>query len=362
MPFDAFDFLEYARSRWRFIAVACAVAVVLALGGALLLPRRYTAVTTILIQPPAGNDPRAATAVSPVYLESLRTYERLAASDSLFEDAAKRVGLLERHPGVSPESLRKRVLEVTKPRDTKILEIRATLSDPAQAQALAERIANETVELSRALDRHAEEAGTTDTRRLVAAAQAKVATAEKAWADAATQAPIAALESGIESMVELQGRIDRDLMESNADLADLTAQGESANGQLRALRARIAALQRERGQLAAKLDNQQRLLESRLAERARLEAERKTARAQLDLLSTRLDEMQSSVSLHGERLEIIDPGVVPGRPSFPNAPLMLIAAPLIAFAFAFGWLALSFGVSRRRRFSEERVYRAQYQA
>ena len=128
-------------------AAACATAVLLSLGISLLLPKRYTATATIVIEPPGGNDVRAATSVSPVYLESLKTYERFAASDSLFARAAEKFGLQRTDPS-SIESLKQRVLKVVKLRDTKILEISATLPDPKLAQGFVQYLAKETVNMS----------------------------------------------------------------------------------------------------------------------------------------------------------------------------------------------------------------------
>jgi uncharacterized protein involved in exopolysaccharide biosynthesis len=88
--FQAFEILNFLRGRWRVIAAACGVAILLSLSVSLLLPKRYTATASIVIEPPGGSDARIATAVSPVYLESLRTYERFAASDTLFARAAER--------------------------------------------------------------------------------------------------------------------------------------------------------------------------------------------------------------------------------------------------------------------------------
>src|SRR5215471_8534016 len=91
--FDRFEYIDYLRRRWRVAAVACAAAVILALGVSLLLPKRYTATASIVIEPPTGNDMRASMAVSPVYLESLKTYETFASSDSLFARAVERFHL-----------------------------------------------------------------------------------------------------------------------------------------------------------------------------------------------------------------------------------------------------------------------------
>lgn len=358
---DAIDLVEYARARWRFVALACGTAMLLTLAAALMLPRRYTATATILIQPPAETDSRAATAISPVYLESLRTYERVASSDTLFLEAARRLDILSEFPGQASESIRKRVLDVTKPRETKVLEIKATLPQAVKAQALAQYIAEKTVERSRALDREAQEPERVDAQRMLAEAQARATQIEKTWADTVVREPVAALESSIESLIELQGRIERDLVDARADLADFAARPDAAT-QVPAVRARIAALTREQREVATRVEQCQRLIETRTADRSRLEAEQKAARTQLDAASARWREIQASAALHGERLELIDPGIVPGRPSFPNVPLMLVAAPLLAGGFSFAWLALSLGMSRRLRTRAERAYRAQYQS
>src|SRR5262245_53768270 len=141
--FDRFEYVDYLRRRWRVVAVACSVAFALSLAVSLALPKRYTATASLVIQPPTGNDTRATTSVSPVYLESLKTYERFAASDSLFARAVERFHL---HAGglfPSIESLKQQVLKVTKLQDTKILEISATLPEPGLAQHFVQYLAEE---------------------------------------------------------------------------------------------------------------------------------------------------------------------------------------------------------------------------
>jgi capsular polysaccharide biosynthesis protein len=131
--------LEFARYLWLSrakVAITCVTALAIAGGVSLLLPARYTATASILIEPPGGNDPRAATAVSTVYLESLKTYERLASSDTLFERALNDLNIRQRYPGVSTESLKRRILEVSKPSSTKIIDISATVNNHIVAHAL----------------------------------------------------------------------------------------------------------------------------------------------------------------------------------------------------------------------------------
>src|SRR6185369_16992578 len=113
--------LDRLRARWRVVAIACAVSVTLALVVSLLLPKKYTAIARIVIEPPAGNDPRSATAVSPIYLESLRSYELFATSDSLFLQAVQRFGLRQNSEPI--DKLKKSVLKAELPKNLKVLEI-----------------------------------------------------------------------------------------------------------------------------------------------------------------------------------------------------------------------------------------------
>src|SRR2546422_1028501 len=85
--FDLFRYLEHLCSRWMVPAIACAVAVGLALVISLLTPNQYTSTVRVLIQSPTGGLLSAPMAISPTYLESLKTYELLASGDRLFADA-----------------------------------------------------------------------------------------------------------------------------------------------------------------------------------------------------------------------------------------------------------------------------------
>src|SRR5215469_1790516 len=148
---EVFRYIRYLRLRWRFVAASCAAATILAGTASLLLPRQYTAAARIVIEPPAGADPRSAMAVSPIYLESLKTYEQFASSDSLFQKSAARFQL-QTLMGPRPiESLKRSVLKVGIVRNTRILEIAATLPDPREAQALAQYVAEQTVAQNRSL-------------------------------------------------------------------------------------------------------------------------------------------------------------------------------------------------------------------
>ena len=77
-PFDAYRYIGYLRARWHWIAASAALAAGLAAAASLVMTPQYTATARLVIDPPAGADLRAAMAVSPIYLESLKTYEHFA--------------------------------------------------------------------------------------------------------------------------------------------------------------------------------------------------------------------------------------------------------------------------------------------
>jgi hypothetical protein len=82
-----FRHLDHPVGSWRVVAVACGKAADIASVTAVLTPKRYTSTARVLIESPAGSDPRGAIAVSPIYLESIKLYELVAWEDRLFLDA-----------------------------------------------------------------------------------------------------------------------------------------------------------------------------------------------------------------------------------------------------------------------------------
>jgi len=270
-------YIEHLRRRWRVIAVACGAAVGLALLVALLTTPRYTATARIFIEPPAGSDSRVAVAVSPIYLESLKSYEFLASGDGLFLDAVQHFKLPRSQ---SIAALKNSVLKVSIPRNTKVLEVSATLPDPVQAQALALYIANQTVKLALDITRDTERELVAEAQKQLEEARARVEHAERAWVQTSE--------------------------EPKSGSADRAVQVGTA------------------------------------------QAEREAARAAFDAAEKRLEDTRSSAGQRGEQLKVVDPGVVPERPSWPNIPLMLLAAFLLALVASLLYLTLelSFGFER----------------
>jgi len=362
--FDAVDFALYLRSRWRFVAICCVTALALAYVTGMMLPKRYTAHATLIIEPPAGADPRGALAVSPVYLESLKTYEDFATSDTLFARALDELGLRQRYPNSSIESLKHRVLSVTKPATTRLIEIEATLDSPIGAKRLAQFIAEQTVALNRSMDQHSSEDAIRDAQNNVTAAEARLNSALKASTRGNGPDTVDSLTTGLEDASDLKYDIERDLARAHTDLADLTSQHFSAGDEkaawnaqeIAATRARIQDLEAQEKKLEATVSAKAAILERIRPGRDALDAEERLARTDLETARTKLNELRASSAFRSERLEVLDPGVVPERPSYPNTPLMLLVALAVSAMASLGYLAAAFGYSRAMSERAERVY------
>jgi uncharacterized protein involved in exopolysaccharide biosynthesis len=361
-PFDAYQYASYLGRNWRTIALTGGVACGLSLAVSLLLPGRYTATCRILIEPPAASDQRAAQAVSPIYLESLKTYEHFASSDSLFLDALNRFHLRDERRGKSVEGWKRSVLEVEIPRNTRILEIRVTLPDPRKAQALALYLGQETVNLNRTTNRAGDEELLKDIQKQFDEAKVRLEQAEEARHQIMVREPTEGLPAQIESLETLRSDVLRDLLAAEELIAEDTereqrlandrtrggAELETLRRDLPLTRARAEALRRKHAELDRDIAGLQKLLAERTARRDRYLVERQNAQTNFEALDHRLREARGTVGFRGERLSIIDPGIVPERPSFPNTPLNVILAALLGLVGSLVYLSLAFSYERQR--------------
>ena len=350
--FDPFEYLDYLRRRWRVVALACVAAVAVSLGLSLLIPKRYTATATIVIDPPAGIDARTATAVSPVYLESLKGYERYAESDTLFARAVERFHLAGAGPAPAIESLKRGVLKVSKLRDTKIMEISVTLRDPKLAQNVAQYIAEETVSVSHGENAEVDRDLAAGAQKQADAAQAAVERAQKALLALATSGPVDTLQSEVDASVQLSQKLREQLVSAEADAAEYQQQqgqadGQFAREQLQAARARVAVLEKRSQELERSIQEKEKILSSRIAKRDALQTELQMAQNVYEAASKTLREAIGAAGSRGERLRVLDPGIVPQRPSSPNLPLNVAAALLLALAASIVYLSFAFAFRRR---------------
>jgi uncharacterized protein involved in exopolysaccharide biosynthesis len=367
--FDALEFLAYVRAKWMQVLIACSVAVLLAVIGSLVLPKRYTATASLVIEPPAGNDPRGATAVSLVYLESLKTYEHFATSDTLFARALEHLHLKEKYSGTDLDSLKRRILKVSKPLNTKIIEISATLRDPQKAQALVQYLAEQTRGLNQTLDEESGEEVTKQSRRLLAQAVTRLQNAQKARDEFTRTQAVENLGEEVGNASELKFRVERDLGRAKAELADLSAQQQSfqpgaqqqtdeewVGRQVAATRARIKDLEEQDRKLLDFVTAKGGVLEQLRQRRESLDIELRAARADYEAAKTKLSDIQTSAAFRGERIKLLDPGIVPDQPSFPNMALNVAVALGVCLIASAVYLAFGFAHLRLRSLQRERAY------
>ena len=362
--FDSLRYIRYLHSRWPQITASAAIAVALALGISLLMPPRYTAIARIVIQPPAGADVRTATAVSPIYLESLKTYEEFAESDSLFQKAARTFQLT----GGPIESLKRRVLRVEIVRNTRILEISATLTDPRKAQALAKFLADATVELNRASSSASDQELLSGLEQQERDIQASLQHTEAAWSQSVSREPTAGLEAQVQEGSSQRSTIEDEIQTQEVEIAGLEDRiktgdpgGEMAKEVANA-RARVSEMRRHLAEFNAQMAASEKLLGERQAHRDQLAADRQAGQTALASIEGRLRDARSERGFRGERLQVIDPGIVPERPSSPNIPLNLAVALLAGLLLPILYFTLLMSFQERRESWEPAAYRAPVRA
>lgn len=332
--FSAIEFLDHLKARARLIAAVCVAAGVVALIVSLLIPKEYTARASLLIDPPAGTDARMSVTASPVYFESLRAYETLAAADSLFLRAAEKFHLRD----APLETLKRRVLRVTKLRETKILEIAVTLRDPMQAQAMAQFLGEQTVQMNRDSMAANERELRTDAEKNAETARQRLDQAEMQLRTFGAKQPVESSKSEMEALNDARDRVRRDLVDSRAELAEAGARREGEAE----VRARVENLEKQDHDLARQIEQNAAALSDRQSRGDEFESRVHEARTAFESASAHVRELQAAEGTRSERLRLIDPGVVPEKPSFPQTGLNVALAIAVAMIACFVYLALTF--------------------
>jgi uncharacterized protein involved in exopolysaccharide biosynthesis len=80
-----------------------------------------------------------------------------------------------------------------------------------------------------------------------------------------------------------------------------------------------------------------------------LQAAWSAARASYETSVQRLADLRGSQGTRSEWLRLVDPGIVPERPSSPNVPLILIGALSLALFGSLLYLTISFSLTRGRQ-------------
>jgi hypothetical protein len=121
-------------------------------------------------------------------------------------------------------------------------------------------------------------------------------------------------------------------------------------------RAKIQELENQDRQLLQTLTSKSSILENLRRERDALDAELKSARADEEVENTKLSDVKSTSAARGVRLKVLDPGIVPQRPSFPNPPLNLGVAFALSLMASIGYLAMRFAYDRVRDTQREPIF------
>ena len=127
-------------------------------------------------------------------------------------------------------------------------------------------------------------------------------------------------------------------------------------------RARIAEMRRHLADLNAQMSGAEKSLGERQAHRDQLAADRQAGQTALASIEGRLRDARSERGFRGERLQVIDPGIVPERPSSPNVPLNLMVALLAGLLLPVLYFTLLMSFQERRESWEPAAYRAPVRA
>jgi uncharacterized protein involved in exopolysaccharide biosynthesis len=101
----------------------------------------------------------------------------------------------------------------------------------------------------------------------------------------------------------------------------------------------------------------EKLLGARQAHRDQLEADRQAAQTALASIAGRLRDARGERGFRGERLQVIDPGIVPERPSSPDIPLNIVVALLAGLLLPIVYFTLRASFEERRDARETARYR-----
>jgi len=336
--------LAFVLAHWRFPAVVVAAAALLTFAVSELLPRRYTATTTVIIDPPATSDVRSAASLNPAYLDSLRTFEHFFTSDALFQEAAARFHIDLHKDNI--ENVRARALKVTQQHETRILEISATLRDPAAACELARFITERSIASSReqavASDRESMSNLNAESER----ARAELERAQAEWLRASEGDTPDSIQTALDSKISLESDMRTRQNEAEADAEEWRIRARDgnpgdrdyANTQAQAAAARRDDYAKHGDRIAAEIVRDRTLLAARSSRLTLASTQLDLARKAFENAQTRTRDFAAVAGMRTERMRMIDPGVVPRKPSSPKVLLNTVAAILLSSCLAIGWL------------------------
>ena len=178
-------------------------------------------------------------------------------------------------------------------------------------------------------------------------AQQRLERAQQAWIDTASREPNGALQPQIDAEVDLLEKVRQSLIEARGDIAEYQEKPDYAR-ELAGLRAKAGELEKKAAELEKSIEQKSALASQRAAKQQKLEAELKMAQTASESSAARLRDLRATAGTRGERLRVIDPGVVPQRPSSPNIALNVLVALLLTLIALVAYFTISFSYIRRR--------------
>jgi uncharacterized protein involved in exopolysaccharide biosynthesis len=196
--------------------------------------------------------------------------------------------------------------------------------------------------------------------------RAKLAETEKSWARVMASEPTEGLAAALEQFADTRAKLQEQIRSVELEIADvgerLKQAGTTEQAELHKedsnARVRLAEMRKQLQDMDRQNAERESLLAARHAHRDQLEAERKAGQAALAAIDNRLREARGESGYRGERLKVIDPGIVPQRPSSPNLPLNVAAALLAGLVLPVLYLTLEMSFQEQRAASRRSALRA----
>ena len=236
---------------------------------------------------------------------------------------------------------------------TKILAIEVTLPNPKKARDLAAFIADETVRLSQQTNVESDRSQTESIERMRAEAQNRVRQIETESLKVAEDTPAEGLAEELEALIQAKGLVQRQRLMVRDLHGDLLAtletdNSESSRQDVRNAEKRLDLLEKEMVSLDQQITRKRLELGTRGARREQIDAERQAAWKALEESEARLAHVRSAGGARGERLQVIDSGVIPEKASSPNISLNVLVALILALLGSLLYVTLEFSFQLRR--------------
>jgi uncharacterized protein involved in exopolysaccharide biosynthesis len=341
-PFDLTAYLGALAARWKSIAVVAVGAAAVAFGVSMLLPTQYEATVLISIQPGMAGASNPA-AMSPAYLDSLRSYEQWLQSEGLVATLLQSEKLGE----FNVESFRRSALRVTLGKGTRTLQVSVRMSDPKRAHDAAVKLAEIAVAANTSVGRAESDQARASAELEVEAARKPLLASQTALEQFNRENRSEEAYRQVEVHIENKSSYQTQLMDTKVRLAeqearlaslttqiakepekiasapnplyqDLRAQAETARTEAAGLRARRDALLGTLEALEPALARGQAQLATLESRRHALERDYQAAELRFKALGTRATDSGIAAGMRHEDLQIADPGVTPTRPVSPR--------------------------------------------